>query len=102
MKPSRDKNALARQHALNMYRAPKVSRFAVGKILWMFEAGAVRWLNQTLFLHNGSDRHRVYCSTGNSMSPTYDYRDSITGSIYGIMKSVAPLELQRGMFASLA
>ncbi|KAK7991909.1 serine protease 26A [Apiospora saccharicola] len=99
MKPSRDKNALARQHALNMYRAPNASRFAVGKIVLMFEAGAMMWLNQALRDLN-REQYTVYAALGTSMSRTYDHSDSITGKKYGIMKRIALSELQRGMYAA--
>ncbi|KAK7931604.1 hypothetical protein PG985_002316 [Apiospora marii] len=99
MKPSRDKKSLARQHALGMYRAPNASRFAMGQILLMFEAGAVRWADRTL--RGLSNRQRgIYWGFGTSMAPTVDPTGSITGKMYGIKRAVAPSALQRGMFAT--
>lgn len=100
MKPAgRDKNALARQQALNMYRAPNATRFALGKILLMFEDGAVRWADRRL-RGLSRDRYRVYHAFGTSMCPTYDPADSITGNMYGIKKRIPLSELQRGMYCS--
>ncbi|KAK8116178.1 hypothetical protein PG984_012680 [Apiospora sp. TS-2023a] len=57
------------------------------------------WLNQTLRDLNRK-QYTVYAAEGASMSPTYDHSDSITGKKYGIMKRIAPSELQRGMYAA--